>query len=95
MEGTEEETRRIYRVLIDFLQTHDLTTSQLLSPGEYVADDVAIRLRDLTTDGILLMRRPYHRWLEKVDNGLDPSNTKILEKALVKIRAGKAGKYGD
>jgi len=95
MEGMEEETRLIYGTLIRFLQDNCLTTRKILPEGVPVTDDVAIRESDLTHEGSLLMSRPYDRWLGAIDHGQPPTDTKILERALVKIRSGSVGKYGE
>lgn len=41
------------------------------------------------------MRRPHDKWMARVGRGMNPSDTTILKESLAKIRAGKAGNYGD
>ena len=95
MQGTEEETRTIYRTLILFLQENGLTTREILSSDEPVTDSVAIRNEDLTPEGNLLMRRPHSRWLDGIDCGKSPTDVSSLKRALERIRSGKVGEYGE
>ena len=90
-----DEIRTMFATLIRFLQENGLTTRTILADGAPVADDVAIRMEDLTPEGDLLMRRPCDRWFAAFDRGQSPTDTKILERALAKIRTGKVGKYGE
>lgn len=92
----EDQTRLLYGTLIHFLQDNGLTTREILPKGAFVADETAIRRGDLTEVGKLLMRRPYDRWLGSLEKkDADVTNTRILERALKKIRTGNVNKYGE
>jgi len=47
----QELSRRLYEHIILFLQDNGLTTRRILAEGERVADETAIRVRDLTPEG--------------------------------------------
>lgn len=66
-EGREEIYRNICRTLIDFMQENGLLNRTILEPGAFVADDTAIRVGDLTEDGMRFMKTGYVKWGEKVD----------------------------
>jgi hypothetical protein len=91
----DDQTRLLYGTLIRFLQDNGLTTREILPPGAPVSDQVAIRMGDLNSDGWALIQAGYSKWLDRIDHGGDPTDTKILERALKKIRAGKADKWGE
>ncbi len=54
---------------------------------EDIGDDFAIRSDDLTDDGLAVMKAAYDKWMQKVDNGMNPENVSLLERALKRIRA--------
>ena len=77
---------RRFGILVDFLQSNGLTTRVLLSPGDKVTDDFAIRASDLTDSGLELMKKGYDNWLRRIDRGGDPGDTRILDRALKRVR---------
>ena len=83
--------REIYGILIRFMQDRGgLLVREILPEGAYVADEVCIRVGDLTPEGRKFMKTGYSRWLDKIDQGMEPTDTRILERALKKIRGGIA-----
>ena len=79
--------REIYGILIRFMQDRGgLLVREILPDGAYVADEVCIRVGDLTPEGRKFMKTGYSRWLDKIDQGMEPTDTRILERALKKIR---------
>lgn len=75
-----------YWTVSDFLQRHALTMRQLASSLADITDDFEIRSDDLTAEGLQFMRTGYQKWLRMLDRGGDPSDTRILEKELSKLR---------
>lgn len=69
-----------------FLQSNGLTRRTLLTSKDEIDDEFQLHSDDMTEEGMLLLGVAYEKWLTKVDNGMDPSDVRILEKALVKIR---------
>ena len=82
----EDQTRLLYGILVRFLQDNHLVVREILPEGAYVADEVCIRVGDLTPEGRKFMKTGYSRWLDKIDQGMEPTDTRILERALKKIR---------
>ena len=82
-ESVDHVIERFFAV-VEFLQMHDLTRRVMASRPEDIDLDFAIKSSDLTEKGLEVMKAAYDKWLRKVDKGLDPSDTSILEKALHK-----------
>ena len=79
--------RLIALVLAHFLQDHKLTTRTILAPHEAIANSFAIRVADLTQEGIGFYRIAEQKWLGAIDRGTSPTDTTILVKVLRKVRA--------
>jgi hypothetical protein len=77
---TIESIHNRFRIIIDFLQENQLTHRVILNSADPIADDVSIRTDDLNGNGMALMKACYHKWLGKVDRGMNPKNLSILEK---------------
>lgn len=73
--------------LARFLDEHGLSTTPLAPPDGQVPDDFRIMSDNLTPDGLALYKECNVRWLNAIDRGKPPEDTKILEKALAKVRA--------
>ena len=71
---------------VHFLQQNGLTTQQLANSIDDIDDEFEIHTDHLTPEGIALMRAAYERWVRKVERGMSPDDTKILQKALARIR---------
>jgi len=87
-----EWRERIYLrfwVVVDFLQKNKLTKRQLLSGPADVKEDFNISTADLTEYGLVLMKKPYDKWLKSLSKGKDVRNVAMLEKELAKIRTGE------
>lgn len=69
-----------------FLQKNKLTQKPLISNRSEIDDEFSISSDDLTEEGLSLMKLSYDKWLRKVDRGMSPQNTTLLEKTLRKIR---------
>ena len=80
------EVKKMFRVLVDFLQANNLTTHTLLRPNEIPAEDFIIRAGDLTPQGLNLFRRGVEKWIGGIDRGKDPHDVTPLKLALKKIR---------
>jgi hypothetical protein len=72
--------------LTKFLQDNHLVRHRLMETRDDITDDFSLSSSDLTDEGLALMRAGYDKWLGKVDNGMDPSDVSLLEKALNRIR---------
>jgi hypothetical protein len=75
-----------FTTYINFLQGHGLTTRTLLAAGDEVTADTKIWKSDLTEEGVSFVRRAEQKWLRAIDRGKAPTNTKMLEKELAKLR---------
>ena len=80
-ETREHIIQRFYAIAA-FLQKHGLTVRTLVSEPKDIRDDFAISSSDLTERGLAMMRACYDKWLQKVDEGLDPNDLSLLERAL-------------
>ena len=69
-----------------FLQDHGLVVRTLMHNIDDITDDFTLSSDDLTAEGLALMKAAYHKWLTKIDNGMSPTDTSMLKKALQKIR---------
>lgn len=87
--GNPDPPERYYSMhwhLTDFLQRHGLTKRVLASSLTDITDDSQIHTDDLTDEGFEFMRSGYQKWLRALDRGKDPTDTRILEKELAKLR---------
>ena len=85
--NTESRDQIILRFfsLIQFLQNNALLKSTLINNIEQIDDDTAISSSDLTDLGLSVIKDSYDKWLRKVDKGMSPTDTRILEKSLAKF----------
>lgn len=84
-ETLDQIVRRFYHV-VKYLQDNQLTNRTLLSDLSDVDDEFALRSEDLTEEGLSLMKAAYDKWLRKVDQTMDSSDLRIMERALKRIR---------
>jgi hypothetical protein len=82
----DEIVRHVY-YFAKFLQDHGLVRGRLVGEMEDVDDDFAIRSDDLTSEGLSVVRDGYEKWLGRVDRGMAPTDLRILERSLAKLRA--------
>lgn len=75
-------------VLVDFLQRNGLTTRQLAASVDDLHEDFGIHTDDVTPEGLVIMKSPYTAWQRKIERGMSPEDTSILERALERIRQG-------
>jgi len=85
--NTESRDHIILRFfsLIQFLQNNVLLKTTLINNIEQIDDDTAISSSDLTDLGLSVIKDSYDKWLRKVDKGMSPTDTRILEKSLAKF----------
>ena len=78
-----------FETLIRFLQSHSLTTREIL--GECVIPNETTKLMrsDLTDEGFEVVRAGYDKWLRRMDSGKPITDISPLEKALEKQRNRK------
>ncbi len=78
-----------FKSIINYLQSNGLTTRIILTEEESVNEDTCIKMSDLTKDGFMLVKKCYDRWAGKtMDKAIEPTNYKMLDNALKKIRSG-------
>lgn len=77
-----------FESIINYFQNNDLTTRTILTQSEKAKETTCIRSSDLTDEGFILVKKCFDRWMEKViDKVIEPTNHKMLDNALKKIRA--------
>lgn len=85
-EGRRDEIIEPLWVVVDFLQTNQLTKKTLASSIDEIDDNFSLDSDDLTDIGFELMKKAFDKWLTKVDNGMPSTDITILQKALEKLR---------
>jgi hypothetical protein len=75
-------------VIANFLTKNGLTEREIICHEDEIDDDFSIASTDLTSAGLALMRAAYDKWLTKVDEGMPPEDTRLLARALNRIRSG-------
>ncbi len=88
LEYDSEASKAQFFHITKFLQDHGLVVRNLMNSIDDITDDFTMSSGDLTTEGLALMKVAYDKWLTKIDNGMSPTDVSMLEKALLKIRAG-------
>lgn len=89
-EGNEAHKPEILRhlsIAMNFFQKNNLLNHKIIPDSGIIDEDFEIWSNDFTDEGIQLMKTGYQKWLGRVDKGMDPSNTKILERELDKLRS--------
>ena len=86
----QERSRRLYEHIILFLQDNGLTTRRILAEGERVADETAIRVRDLTPEGFCFYSFGILAWLDRYGRNKDKdkaiNDLSFIEKKLKTFR---------
>lgn len=75
------------RMLVNFLQSRNLTTRTLLGRNEVVCEDFQLMKSDLTPEGFELVRRGLSKWDRMIESGLSVDDVSPLEHELSIIRA--------
>jgi hypothetical protein len=86
---TLDEARPEFWFLVKFLQDNGLVRRELARSIEDITEEFALYSGDLTDDGLKLLRTAYSKWLRKIDKGMSPSDTTLLERELSKM-SGRA-----
>jgi hypothetical protein len=82
---SEASEAALCSALCDFLVSHDLAASRLgANDGSW--EHFEIRVKDLTPDGVEVLKGGLDNWLRGIDRGKDPSDTGALSRALKKLR---------
>jgi hypothetical protein len=81
-----DKTIDYFYSLATFFQSNGLTRRILVNNKSEIDDDFEIHSDDITDEGMKIMKVAYTKWLARVDQGMDPYNVTILEKALAKVR---------
>ena len=85
--GYRDRVRRRFKIFVEFLQRHGLTTRTLLPDGVDPDATFKIMRSDLTDDGYAVVHMAYHKWLRALDRGTEIENMACFEKALFEIRS--------
>ena len=70
----------------NFLELHGLLSAPLETAAIERGEDFAITSNSLTAQGLQLMKAAYPKWLKSLDRGVDPADTKMLERELNKLK---------
>jgi hypothetical protein len=86
--NTEPRERTVLRfhVIHKYLRQNNFLRRDLLSENPEIDDTFAISSSDVTEEGLAFIRAAYDRWLRKVDNGMDPRDVSVLDRALKRLR---------
>ena len=92
---TLEEINQSYltfRIMIDFLQSHNLTTRVILLENELVTDDSELKVSDLTEKGLLFYKKGIILWNKRIDRNKDKlraiQDISFLEKKFRDLKEG-------
>ncbi|MEM7401024.1 MAG: hypothetical protein AAF304_03635 [Pseudomonadota bacterium] len=80
-----ENFRMRYEPLLGFLNESNLYTSQLPKTIEEW-HSLEIKFSDFTDEGLELVMNCHDQWLESMEKGVSPTNIKLWERELYKIR---------
>lgn len=82
---SEAREAAMCNALCDFLASHDLAVSRLgAKDGRW--EQFEIRVKDLTPEGVEVVKGGLDNWLRGIDHGKEPSDTSALLRALKKLR---------
>jgi hypothetical protein len=84
-----EQILTMLSTLCRFLQENGLVTVHLIDEDQLVSDQLEVRRKDFTDEGFEFYRRAEQKWLGAIDRGTPPTDTRILERELAKLRAEK------
>ena len=73
---------RRFFIIANFLQDNGLALRNLCRSESDIDDNFSISSKDLTEEGLFVMKAAYDKWLQKVDNGMPPENVRLLTQAL-------------
>jgi hypothetical protein len=77
-----EQAQHVLRFIVD----NNLNRSDRPLPSS-VTDDLVIMASDLTEDGMATIREGLRKWMAMHDRGGSASDMRILDEALMKVRA--------
>lgn len=78
---------KYFECIIKYLQENKLVVRNITVESMVIDNNTCIRSSDLTPDGLLLMKEVYGKWVDGImDKGKSPTDYRILDKALKKIR---------
>lgn len=86
-----EKTHARFKAVIDFLQDNGLTTRPILRKDDSVDDETSIHTDALTEEGRRIIEKCYHKWLKKVDKGLDAQDTSMFYQEMNSSSKGAPG----
>uniref|UniRef100_UPI001E5E1F96 hypothetical protein n=1 Tax=Pelomonas sp. KK5 TaxID=1855730 RepID=UPI001E5E1F96 len=83
---TEAKERDLLSTLCMFINEHGLSHKPLPVSLDQDWEGIEVRYSQLTELGQLVMQRSLSRWLAAIDRGTPPAKSKVLLRALEKIR---------
>ena len=74
--------------VIKFIQDHGLSRRLLCETAPDIPKDFSVHLRDITPEGLEFYRTGYKKRLKRFERDMhaDPSDVRIMEKALAQTR---------
>ena len=75
-----------YTTMCRFLQENSLVKSHLIDDGQQVSDALEVRKGEFTDEGFEFYRTGVQKWFKAHDRGTPPTDTRILERELAKLR---------
>ncbi len=83
-------TKGIVGNLLKFIQDYGLTRHVICATAPDIPDDLVIYYRDLMPESLEFKRQVVNKWYGRFERNMhaDPTDVRILEKGLAKLRAG-------
>lgn len=85
--GISHDVQLKFRALLGFLKENNLLCDNYDYPGEELPEQFELRSSHLTEEGLLLIKKSYHKWLKSIDKGKSESDVSFLAKELKKLRS--------
>jgi len=84
---TMSDIRERFWQVTAFLQQHRLVTHPLAAGIDEIGEEFEIRRSHVTENGFRLLQAAYDKWLRKLDKGMAPSDMRLFERELSKLKA--------
>lgn len=76
----KEHVSKLVQTYVGFLLANNLIENTAIAQESPLPDDFKLWEVDLTEVGIEFYDKTFFKWVGKVDKGLEPDNTKFLDK---------------
>jgi hypothetical protein len=84
-----DDARRRFYFYINFLQKNNLVVRKLIDNESDIDENFCYKVSDLTDEGLEFTKIALAKYVNGIDRGKDPSNVKVLERELKKMRLRK------